>query len=242
MNLISLKSEGEVVFVGDTHGDLEASQDVIQRYFKPRTKICFLGDYVDRSPYSKENVEFLWKQKEKTPEQIYLLKGNHETYCIKDFFPADFWLDLNETEKQEYSKLFSPLPLAISVGNIIAMHGALPEISNLEEIEGIKQEDQNWKNIVWGDFIPNLDADGNGIYGGTRSRFGEKYFKGIMEKIGKEVLIRSHDPEAEMKMFNNKCLTLFTSCAYGIKRVVAIADFDKHPEIKSIDDLLIEVV
>ena len=38
----------KVIFVGDTQGDLEASQKVIKDYLKPGNKIVFLGNYVNR--------------------------------------------------------------------------------------------------------------------------------------------------------------------------------------------------
>ena len=61
--LIQLPSRGKVVFVGDTHGDLDASQQVIQRYLKKPYHIVFLGDYVDRGDYSEENLQYLLELK-----------------------------------------------------------------------------------------------------------------------------------------------------------------------------------
>jgi len=56
--LIQLES-GKIIFVGDTHGDLEATEKIINRYLKPRNKLVFLGDYVDRGPASLDNINFL---------------------------------------------------------------------------------------------------------------------------------------------------------------------------------------
>ncbi len=241
MNLITLNPEGRYVFVGDTHGDLSASTKVIQKYLDTHTKICFLGDYVDRGPDSRGNVEFLWHQKEEHPKNIFLIKGNHETYHLKKFYPADFWESLSEVEKGKYGRKFDPLPLAISIGDIIGVHGALPDITNLEEINSIKEGEDNWGALVWGDFINyDKDADGQGKWKHTRPEYGRKYFDRVMENIGKSVLIRGHDPTAPKKLFGNHCLTIFTSCAYG-ERKIAIADFDKGP-IKTIEDLVIRTI
>lgn len=46
--LIRLPPRGGVVFVGDTHGDLDATEQVTRRYLKESCRIVFLGDYVDR--------------------------------------------------------------------------------------------------------------------------------------------------------------------------------------------------
>ncbi len=55
--LIRLPSRGKAVFVGDTHGDLDATKKVLRRYLKPSYRIVFLGDYVDRGGQSEENLQ-----------------------------------------------------------------------------------------------------------------------------------------------------------------------------------------
>jgi len=123
--LIKIEKAKRVIFVGDTHGDLEASQKVIKDYLKPGNKIVFLGDYVDRGPFSKENLDFLIEQKEKYPEQIFLLQGNHEGHRILKFSPAEFWESLSEKEYQRYSQIVENFPLAVVVKNIIALSRCL---------------------------------------------------------------------------------------------------------------------
>jgi hypothetical protein len=49
--LLQLDS-GKVIFVGDTHGDLEATEKIIHKYLKSENKLVFLGDYVDRGSAS----------------------------------------------------------------------------------------------------------------------------------------------------------------------------------------------
>jgi len=52
--LIEIKKAKKIIFVGDTHGDLDASQKVIKDYLKEGNKIVFLGDYVDRGPFREK--------------------------------------------------------------------------------------------------------------------------------------------------------------------------------------------
>jgi phosphoglycolate phosphatase-like HAD superfamily hydrolase len=40
-NLLEIKNAERVIFVGDTHGDLEASQKVIKNYLKERKQNHF---------------------------------------------------------------------------------------------------------------------------------------------------------------------------------------------------------
>lgn len=232
--LIHLSPRGKVVFVGDTHGDLDASQQVIQRYLKKPYRIVFLGDYVDRGRYSKENVQYLLELKWSRPEEIFLLTGNHEGFMTKEFNPANFWDSLSFGEKEEYGLLFSKFPFAVTTPNgILALHGVPPGLKSLEEMSRIALGDENWNRIVWGDFVENeMDSLGD-LWG--RPQFGRAYFNRLMERYQKQVLIRSHQPHAPLMMFDNRCITIFTSHVYLPIRTIAIADLEK--EIRSAEDL-----
>ena len=235
--LIRLPSQGKVVFVGDTHGDLDASQQVIQRYLKKSYCIVFLGDYVDRGSYSKENIQYLLELKLRYPEEIFLLAGNHEGFMTKEFYPANFWSSISFEEREEYGILFSKFPFAITTQNgILALHGVLPDIKSLEEMNRIELGDENWDRMVWGDFVENeMDYLGD-LWG--RPQFGRQYFNRLMERYQKQVLIRSHQPHAPLMMFNNRCMTIFTSHVYLPIRTIAIADLEK--EIRSGEDMVLE--
>jgi len=233
--LIEIKKAKRIIFVGDTHGDLEVSQKVIKDHLKDENKIVFLGDYVDRGPFSKENLDFLLEKKEKYPDQIFLLQGNHEGHRILKFSPAEFWENLSKTEYNTFSTAVEKLLLVVITKDVIALHGALPDLENLEEINKIKLGDENWSKIVWGDFVDapgeNLGID---IFTG-RPQFGRDYFFKLMKRFDKKILIRSHQPNAPLFMFNDRCLTIFTSCAYARERTIAIYDFEKS--IKTAKDL-----
>lgn len=119
--LIEVKKAKRIIFVGDTHGDLEASKNIIKNYLKSSNKIVFLGDYIDKGPRSKENLDFLLKVKVENPEKIYLLQGNHEGHHILKFSPADFWEKLLPEEYQKYCSIVEKLPLVVIVKDIIAL-------------------------------------------------------------------------------------------------------------------------
>lgn len=238
MKLIKIKDAKRIIFVGDTHGDLEASQKVIKDYLKPGNKIVFLGDYVDRGPNSKENLDYLLETKVKNPKQIYLLQGNHEGHHIVKFSPADFWESLNKTEYKIYSSIVEKFPLIVVTDDIIVLHGVLPDVKSLAEINKIKLGSKEWRQITWGDFLNE-----KGEYLGTdpftgRPQFGQDYFLKLMKRFKKKVLIRSHQPTSPLFMFDNQCLTIFTSSAYARERTIAIADFKKS--IKTAKDLEIK--
>ncbi len=235
--LIHLPSQGKVVFVGDTHGDLDASQRVIKRYLKKPHRIVFLGDYVDRGDDSEENIQYLLKLKLEYPEEIFLLSGNHEGFMVKEFYPSNFWGSLSRKEREEYGLLFSKLPLAVATQNgILALHAALPDLKSLEEIDQVILGNEDWDRMVWGDFVENEMEYMGDLWG--RPQFGRQYFDRLMERYQKQVLVRSHQPHAPSMIFNKRCVTIFTSQVYLPIRTVAIADLEK--EIRDGEDLVLE--
>ena len=118
----------------------------------------------------------------------------------------------------------------------------MPDVEKIENINKISDGDEHWMQILWGDFQDRKGKYLGEDYQTGRPQFGKDYFDEIMKRFGKNILIRSHQPNAPEKMFDKRCLTIFTSSAYGRKRTVAIADFSKRKEIKTVDDLVIEEI
>jgi predicted phosphodiesterase len=236
---IQVPSQGKVVFVGDTHGDLEASRQVTRQFLKKPYRIVFLGDYVDRGEDSEENLRYLLELKLEHPGEIFLLAGNHEGFMVKSFHPCSFWGSISSEERERCGLLFSKFPLAATTENgILGVHGALPDLNSLEELSRIELGDENWDRIVWGDFVEEEVEFQGDLWG--RPQFGRPYFERMMERYQKQVLVRSHQPHAPLKMFKNRCITIFTSHAYLPTRTVAIADLEK--EIRTSEDLVLETI
>ncbi len=238
--LIRLPQHGKAVFVGDTHGDFDATETIFGRFFKPGYCLVFLGDYVDRGDNSLENLEYLLEKKAAAPERIFLLAGNHEGYCSVPFSPADFWESLSPKEFEHFSeicKLFSFA--AVARNGLCAVHGATPDLRSIEEINSVQLCSEHWLQLTWGDFVER-PGEFLGDRGG-RPAFGEDYFVRTMEQMGMNVLVRSHQPNINPVIFKKRCLTLMTSHFYDFVRHVAIADLEK-PVINSVDDLeIIEI-
>ncbi|HKN18378.1 MAG TPA: metallophosphoesterase family protein [Dissulfurispiraceae bacterium] len=69
------------IAVGDIHGCFDLLKTLIERVirFSPdEDMLIFMGDYIDRGKKSKEVVRYLSSLKEKLPDNVILLKGNHE--------------------------------------------------------------------------------------------------------------------------------------------------------------------
>lgn len=223
---------GRVVFVGDTHGDIEATRHVTEKYLNRQNTLVFLGDYVDRGPASSENLGLLLTLKLEYPENLFLLMGNHEGQKAVRFHPADFWQSLTPELFDRYGTVLSNLPFAASTSNgIIALHGALPAVDDLAAINAIEFGSDQWKQATWGDWRDEPGASlGEATLTG-RPQFGRDWFEEIMLKLGKNVLVRSHQPDAAPLIFDDRCLTIFTTSAYqstASRRTIAITDLENE--------------
>jgi len=238
--LVTLPNRGQAIFVGDTHGDLDATTKVTEKYLTKNNVIVFLGDYVDRGDHSLENMLHLLRLKVQHPRNLILLMGNHEGFLVKEFYPANFWLELSQEKREMFNGTLLRLPFAVqSVNGILGLHGALPDVDRLEEINTVDPGDETWNQIVWGDF-QDMEGEALGEYVG-RPQFGRDYFDRLMSRFDKSVLIRAHQPNVSANMFGKRCLTLFTSFAYLPFRSIALVDL-AQPKISSLDDVTVEFI
>jgi predicted MPP superfamily phosphohydrolase len=237
--LIELSSHGRAVFIGDTHGDLEASRTVIKRYLNSETTLVFLGDYVDRGPHSLENVLYLLELKLQHPKNIFLLQGNHEGWKFTEFSPADFWRSLSEERRRNFAETLALLPLVVSTPNgVLAAHAGLPDVQALSEINRIEPGSEQWRATTWGDW-----QEVSGYYLGdlgSRPQYGEAHFRKVMRRLDKKILIRGHQPHAPRYLFDKRCLTLFTSSAYPVPRTIAILNLTQP--IEKADQFTLETI
>ncbi|XP_022701510.1 serine/threonine-protein phosphatase PP1-like isoform X4 [Varroa jacobsoni] len=137
-----LELNSPVNIVGDIHGQYN---DLLRHFDKcgypPTSNYLFLGDYVDRGKQSIETISLVLAYKIKYPNNLFLLRGNHECASINKVY------GFYEECKRRYSiKLwkvfidcFNCLPVAALVENtIICMHGGLsPELDNLNQLRDI---------------------------------------------------------------------------------------------------------
>ena len=176
-----------MIVIGDVHGCFHTLMELLDKL--PQTKdICFVGDLIDRGPYSKEVVQFVMENK------YHSVVGNHEV-MINDFV---VWIlnggkatlnsfggkaDLNENVKifaqTKEKKWLESLPLIIEWQHFI--------ISHSYAYDGDKTTEDD---ILWGrDFkIPST-----------------------MSKIN----IFGHTPEKEVRKIEDKHYCIDTACVFG---------------------------
>ena len=203
------------MFVGDTHGDLDATEEVLRRFSAPDTAIIFLGDSVDRGPRSRENLGRILAAVSADPERTILLMGNHEAWSVARFSPADFWESLAPDEEAALGRVLPRLPFAAwHPAGVLALHGALPDLPCLDAIEDVELGSPEWRDITWGDWRSVAYVEERTTVTG-RPAYGAATFDERSRRLGVPVLVRSHQPDAPTYLFGDRCLTIFTSRAYG---------------------------
>lgn len=199
--------------------------------------LVFLGDYVDRGNKSRENIDFLLSKKKENPSGLVLLLGNHDAYHKKKLRPVNFWPDLSEKDYDYYKKLMH-LPWVAKTDGLIASHGTLPFVSDLERLEDLDDpfnQENNleipiWRSVTWGDLNSRITgAQVDGLTG--RPQFGKEKVMEYLQKHDCNILIRAHQPKMQGWSFSDKALTIFTSQSYvdnnrAYERNIAIVDLE----------------
>ena len=84
-----VRVEGKAFIIGDIHGQFYDLIEMLRKIPKPghkNAKIVFLGDYVDRGNYGPEVAAYLFALKLNYPNDVFLLRGNHESRDMAESF------------------------------------------------------------------------------------------------------------------------------------------------------------
>ena len=135
-----LRVNGKVVIIGDIHGQYYDLVEILRRvkFGKTNKKLVFMGDYVDRGKNQPEVVALLFGLKIRYPNQIFLLRGNHETReCTTNYdFREQVLVEYDLETYDEIMDMFDYLPIAACVnGQYLALHGGISEkLTSFEDL------------------------------------------------------------------------------------------------------------
>jgi protein phosphatase len=183
----------------------------------------FLGDYGDRGAQSPELYYSLLALKLAFPEQIILLRGNHEGPTDLMASPHDLPQHLQRKFKEKWEpayqklrELFNHLYNAVYVEErYLMVHGGLPsKIRNLKEIaqaDELHPEKTILEDLLWND----PDERVRGVYSSPRGAgnlFGITVTRDILAKLNVKILIRGHEKVRDGFKINHggQVLTLFS--------------------------------
>jgi len=245
------KPSKDIVFVGDLHGD-DKVLDLIKKEFFKHAILVFLGDYVDRSPKdcpSGSIFTFLGivEMKLEAPDEVFMLRGNHESYSYVEFSPHELPLELRhafgaggEEVLEMFELCFAALPLFLLCENgVFAVHGGIyPAVGSRSELLALKPGDEAaLKYLTWGD--PSVTKTFRGDL--TKEvNFTHEQCLGFLDAIGAHVMLRGHDYSTlGYALYDDRLLTVFTSRRYQDKghRGILVAKAPTGKDIKSVFEL-----
>jgi protein phosphatase len=228
--LVSIKPVGEALIVGDLHGDLESLIQILNDsdFLRKMDKNCdavliFLGDYGDRGEYSTEVYYTVLKLKQLYPEQIVLMRGNHEgpedLLASPHDLPTEFQMKFGEEWTRIYAKirdLFPCLYNAVLVEErYLLIHGGLPQqaktIEDLAYAHATHAKQSFLEEMLWSD----PDEVISGVCASRRGAgklFGENVTRDVLGRFNVRIFIRGHEPSEEgfKTDHGGKVLTLFS--------------------------------
>ncbi len=220
-----------VYVIGDIHGNLETLMELIKiiNINNPK-KVIFLGDIVDRGPKQLECLLIIFALKILFPLKYYLIRGNHETLEINQYygFFQDFLLRFNDQSKfNEIIDVYNTLPICGVVNEtILCLHGGIPQdLEILSKLKGKKCKEfsylftsnaQSISQIMWNDPKSDLQGFSDSFRGPDIRFFGNDAFEAFMRHNNLSYLIRAHEcfPEGYRWFFKKKLLSIFSSANY----------------------------
>ena len=129
--------------IGDLHGQFFDLLDIFHVSGPaPHTSYLFLGDYVDRGPFSLSTFTLLLALFCRYPSRVALLRGNHESRAISrqyGFYDECMAKYNDPTPWVLLCGVFDCLPLGALVdGEMLCVHGGLaPSYGGVDDLQGV---------------------------------------------------------------------------------------------------------
>lgn len=108
-----------------------------------KTDYLFLGDYVDRGYFSVECLLWLFSLKIARPDGIFMLRGNHESKHLTNYFTFRIECTRKYSERlyDAFLEVFKTMPLAAIVDDkFFAVHAGIgPDIQTIHDIDKLNR-------------------------------------------------------------------------------------------------------
>ncbi|KAI3692873.1 hypothetical protein L6452_32698 [Arctium lappa] len=234
-----LQLRAPIKIFGDLHGQFGDLMRLFDEYGSPSTAgdiayidYLFLGDYVDRGQHSLETISLLLALKVEYPQNVHLIRGNHEAADINALF--GFRIECIERMGERdgiwvwhrINRLFNWLPLAALIEKkIICMHGGIGRsINHIEQIESLQRPitmeagsivlmDLLWSDPTENDSVEGLrpNARGPGLV-----TFGPDRVMEFCNNNDLQLIVRAHEcvMDGFERFAQGHLITLFSATNY----------------------------
>uniref|UniRef100_A0A0G4GUT8 Serine/threonine-protein phosphatase n=1 Tax=Chromera velia CCMP2878 TaxID=1169474 RepID=A0A0G4GUT8_9ALVE len=248
-----LKLRAAIKVFGDIHGQYGDLMRLFARYGCPleglqgdidSTDYLFLGDYVDRGSYSLETICLLFALKLKHPNQVHLLRGNHEDptinhiYGFSDECRRRLREDPDDPEScwMRFNNVFEFMPVgALIEDKILCIHGGIGgSINSIDDIAEMSrplrvaqvpqtEDEQKVTDLLWSDptdsdnihgVVVNETRDPDG--GGRIVKYGPDRVHRFLEDNKLQMIVRAHEcvMDGFERFAGGKLITLFSATDY----------------------------
>ena len=208
-----LELSSPIYVVGDLHGQYYDLMRIFRKLgFPSEHKYLFLGDYVDRGPQSVETMALLLTYKALFPENVFLLRGNHEERDVCRSFGLQKEMENRFKFRLAYHNfltVFDQMPLAAILDNtIFCVHGGLSREFFATEVQDLRRKFNSISrpielhiqtlpfDILWSDPMDSKGESPVGWEVGTRGpftfEFGHDVTNAFLEKFHLTSIIRAH--------------------------------------------------
>ncbi|VVB98876.1 Calcineurin-like phosphoesterase [uncultured archaeon] len=219
--MLAVNSSRQVVFYGDSHGDLGTLRKVLGFFPPSEFSYVFTGDYVDRGDRGTEVLCVLLSLKILDPRAVTLLRGNHEQGPGR----VNSWGFQREfTEKtggrqlrKIYQELFPQMPVAAVVnGEYFAVHGGIPvSAPSVDDISAQGKADpaksSTIKQMMWNDFSDCPGFSNNSLRGDGIFHVGPDIAEAFCKRNGFKLIVRGHQDTYAGYGAGGTVLTLLTT-------------------------------
>jgi diadenosine tetraphosphatase ApaH/serine/threonine PP2A family protein phosphatase len=225
------KNDKYCVF-GDIHGQYwdMVSQLSSARKLCPDMKYLFLGDLVDRGDHSVEVILSLFCWKILYPNEVYLIRGNHESrevnsrYGFLNELVSIFGVEVGRDVFNLINNVFDCMPISATLyDRYFCVHGGLStHLNKIDELDvqlptGLGVPGELLNDVTWSD--PNVSNPQSCMIrnNGRSLKYGEIAVNKFMRNNpGINTIIRAHQvvDEGVKTDFNNKVITVFSAPRY----------------------------
>lgn len=233
--LVEIHELENLAVISDLHGDpyslFRILDEINYEKFlsRPKNKLVFLGDYVDRGSDSVSVIYAVCHLKHAYPDSVVLMRGNHESPAEFPFPSHDLPYRIRErfgnSGRDVYGRLlsmFKLLTLATVVPDrLLLVHGGLPTedavIANFHKAIATAQDSHVYSRVLeellWND--PRR-LDGAPGWEPSRRGIGRHFGSGITRRwlnaTNTKAIVRGHEPCQGFRLDHDDTIMTLFSC------------------------------